>query len=602
MLQADDHAVEQPAPPYPRPRFARERWSSLDGPWAFARTAAAATAADVAWTETILVPFAPEAPLSGIEAIAHDTPGDANRDAGARIALWYRREFEVPPEWAGQRVLLHFGAVDHDAQVWVNGHLVAAHEGGHTPFSADVTNQLAPGVQVVVVRAEDDPRDLEKPRGKQDWLPEPHAIWYPGSSGIWQSVWLEPVAERRVGRARFTPDLTTFSILAEVSIAGDPAGLDLELSMTLDGAILAHDVMALTGPSLRRRIDLPDPGIFDARKAYLWSPEQPNLIDVQMRLRRGDEVLDEVTSYTALREVALRDGDFLLNGRPYFLRLALDQGYWRDGLMTAPTPDALQRDVELAKALGFNGVRKHQKVEDPRYLYWADRLGLLVWAELPSAYAHTRQAIARLTRTWIEMIERDADHPCIVTWVAFNESWGVPDLPTSASQRDTVRALYALAKALDPTRPVVGNDGWEFVAGDVFTIHDYDADPATLIARYRDARAVAQTVAEFRPVGRRLTTDAPDTGGRPVVLSEFGGIRFSQEADGWGYSQVASADALVVAYRDLVRGASGAGLAGFCYTQLTDTFQEQNGLLTMDRTPKADLATLATATRQTGTQ
>ena len=594
MSQPDARSVEQPAPSYPRPRFVRDRWLSLDGLWAFARSDGCAAADEVDWDETILVPFAPEAPLSGIGA----TAADSGSEADGRCVLWYRRELELPSEWAGQRVLLHFGAVDHTAQVWLNGHLVANHEGGHTPFSADITEYLRPRVQVLVVRAEDDPHDMEKPRGKQDWQPKPHAIWYPPTSGIWQSVWLEPVPERHLRRARFTADLETFSILTEISVAGDPEGLELDLVMSLDGRVLARDALTLTRATIRRRIDLPDPGIYDAREKFLWSPEQPTLIDVRLRLRQGAEVLDEVTSYTALRDVAVRDGAFLLNGRPYFLRLVLDQGYWRDGLMSAPTPRALRRDVEMAKALGFNGVRKHQKIEDPRYLYWADRIGLLVWEELPSAYAHTPQAVSRLTRTWIDVIERDADHPCVVTWVAFNESWGVPDLPTSAAQRATVRALYALAKALDPTRPVIGNDGWEFVDGDFFTIHDYTIDPAALAARYRDAAAVTQAVREFRPMGRQLYTHTPDPEGRPVVLSEFGGIRFSQEEEGWGYAEVASADELVTAYTELVRAASGAGLAGFCYTQLTDTFQEQNGLLTMDRTPKADVASLAAATRQ----
>lgn len=569
---------------HPRPQLQRKPWLSLDGPWQFSGSSDAANETDVPWDETIRVPFAPESSSSGIG------------DQRYHRVLWYRREFAVPDAWSGQRVILHFGAVDYSARVWVNGSLVVEHEGGHTPFSADVTDRLRSGVQVVVVRAEDDPLDMEKPRGKQDWLPEPHGIWYPRTSGIWQSVWLEAVADHHVQRVRFTPDLTSFSIEAEISVAGDVEGLDLEVVLSREGRVLAHDTLALTRPTVRRRIGLPDPGIGDARRDYLWSPEHPALIDVEIRLRRGAAVLDQVVSYTALREVAAREGRFLLNGRPYFLRLVLDQGYWRDGLMTAPTEDALRRDVELAKALGFNGVRKHQKIEDPRFLYWADRLGLLVWEELPSAYAYTPRALSRLTREWLEVLERDSNHPCIVTWVVFNESWGVPDLPISRRQREAVRALHALTKALDPTRPVVGNDGWEFVAGDLFTIHDYGTDPEAVAARYSSARAVASTVETFRAGGRGLRAEAVDVGDRPVVLSEFGGIRFSHEAEGWGYSQVDSADALVAGYRDLVQAASGAGLAGFCYTQLTDTFQEQNGLLTMDRVPKADLAALAAAT------
>lgn len=593
MAQQDGTFVAQAVGPtpsvssYPRPDLVRERWLSLDGKWEFSRSSGESRGVPSHWGEVIEVPFAPEAPLSGIG------------DESYCRTLWYRREFEVPPDWSEQqqRVILHFGAVDYSARVWVNGDLVAEHEGGHTPFSADITESLRAGVQEVVVRAEDDPHDMQKPRGKQDWKPEPHRIWYPRTSGIWQSVWLEPVPTLHLERVRFTPDLASFSITMEASFAGECLGLELDVELTLEGRLLARDTVSLAASAVRRRIDLPDPGIEDARRDYLWSPEQPKLIDVTLRLRRGDVELDQVASYTALREVSAREGRFYLNGRPYFLRLVLDQGYWRDGLMTAPDPGALRRDVELTKALGFNGARKHQKIEDPRYLYWADRLGLLVWEELPSAYTFSPDTVRHLTREWMEAIERDRNHPCIVTWVPFNESWGLPDLPISERQRDAIRALHALTKALDPTRPVIGNDGWEFVVGDMFTIHDYATDPQLLAKRYDSSRSIENTLSDLRPSGRSLRVERVEIGERPVILSEFGGIRFSKDADGWGYAQADSAEDLLEAYRYLVTAASGAGLAGFCYTQLTDTFQEQNGLLTMDRTPKVALDLLARATK-----
>jgi hypothetical protein len=570
---------------YPRPQFIRQRWLSLDGVWQFSRSALPDGGAPRTWEDTITVPYAPEAPLSGVG------------DRGYHPVVWYRREFEIPAEWNGQRVLLHFGAVDYRARVWVNGGLVVEHEGGHTPFTADITERLRSGLQEVVVRAEDDPLEMDKPRGKQDWQEAPHAIWYPRTSGIWQSVWLEPVAEVHIDSVRFTADVASFSICSDIRLRGDVAGLELDVTLSLAGETLAHDTLLVASTAVLRRFQLPDPGIGDARRDFLWSPEHPNLIDVTLRLRRGDRELDRVESYTALRDVAVGERQFLLNGRSYFLRLVLDQGYWRDGLMTPPAPDDLRRDVELTKALGFNGVRKHQKLEDPRYLYWADRLGLLVWEELPSAYAFTPRTLPRLTREWLEAIQRDFNHPCIATWVPFNESWGVPDLPLSPQQRDAVRALHALAKALDPTRPAVGNDGWEFVAGDLFTIHDYLPDAEALTLRYADRASVEATLNSYRPGGRSLRVEPVEIGDRPVILSEFGGIRFSQEADGWGYSEVGSTAELSATYRALIRAASGAGLAGFCYTQLTDTFQEQNGLLTMDREPKADLEALARATR-----
>ena len=315
------------------------------------------------WSGDIRVPYPPESELSGVN------------DPGFHPVVWYRRSFSPPESWRDGRVILHFGAVDYRARVWVNGQLVAEHEGGHTPFSADITDVLGDGEQEVVVRAEDDPLDLEKPRGKQDWQPEPHGIWYPRTSGIWQSVWLERVADTHIAEVRFTPDLANFAVLSEVEVAGDAEGLALELSFRLGDELLASDRLELQGPKVARKVHLAVSGFDDLRR-FIWSPEHPNLIDITLELYRGDTLLDTVTSYTGLRSVEARDGKFFLNGRPYFLRLALDQGYWDESLLAAPSDEALKRDVELAKALGFNGVRKHQKIEDPRYLYWADKLGL----------------------------------------------------------------------------------------------------------------------------------------------------------------------------------------------------------------------------------
>lgn len=573
---------------YPRPHFAREQWLSLDGPWAFSFDGTH-DPQQVAWRHEIRVPFAPEAPLSGLN------------DTGYHPVAWYRRSFSLPPAWRSQRVVLHFGAVDYRATVWVNGHLVAHHEGGHTPFWADISEVLVSGEQVVVVKAEDDPLELDKPRGKQDWLLEPHAIWYPRTTGIWQSVWLEPLSATYLAGARFTPNLEQFAIHTEVSLSGPlDEGLRLELTLRHDGTILFSDSWSVTGPLLARTLHLRDPGIDDARQPFLWSPENPVLFDVTLTLRRGQAVLDEVASYTALRSVGVRERAFLLNGRPYFLRLVLDQGYWQDGLLTAPSPEALKRDVELAKALGFNGVRKHQKIEDPRYLYWADRLGLLVWEELPSSYQFSPRSATRLTREWSEAISRDYSHPCIVAWVPFNESWGLPDLPASAAQRHLLQALYHLTKALDPTRPVVGNDGWEHVVTDLLTVHDYSRDAGVLAARYRDQDSVRATLEAFRPGGRSILLKEMLYWEEPVILSEFGGVRYSPTSDGWGYDEAQNPEELLEKYRALLAAASQPGLAGFCYTQFTDTFQERNGLLFMNREAKVPLGRLAQATRQGG--
>jgi hypothetical protein len=369
--------------------------------------------------------------------------------------------------------------------------------------------------------------------------------------------------------------------------------------MQIGELLLADDTYAVVAGEVHRRIALSDPGIDDYRNDLLWSPSSPTLVEVQLQLwgGRGD-LLDTVTSYTALRAIGVQGDRFVLNGRPYPLRMVLDQGYWPESGLTAPDDDALRRDVELAKMMGFNGVRKHQKIEDPRYLYWADRLGLLVWEEMPSAYRFTTASVARLTREWRAALERDMSHPCIVAWVPFNESWGVPDLPDSPAQRHYVQALYHLTKTLDPTRPVIGNDGWESVATDIIGIHDYDDQPDRIAKRY-GADEVSRIFKRERPGGRLLLLEGQSNSDQPIMLTEFGGIAYSPDPGStWGYSRSDSADQYAAQYTHLLTVVrSLTALAGFCYTQFADTYQEANGLLYADRTPKFPLEDIALATR-----
>jgi beta-galactosidase/beta-glucuronidase len=461
---------------YPRPQLRRGSWINLNGPWDFAidRDGRWKNPAAVSFDRLIRVPFAPETAASGIG------------DTGFYQACWYRRVLDFGELRPDQRVILHFGAVDHRAHVWLNDDLVATHEGGYTPFHVDITESLVRGTQVLVVCAMDDPHDLAKPRGKQDWQLEPHSIWYERTTGIWQTVWAEKVASTSIATVRFTPSLERWEIAMEAKLQGLPrGGLTLRVRLEVDNVLLADDSYAMVSGEVFRRIALSDPGIDDYRNELLWSPNRPTLIEAMLELRdEKGELLDRCAGYTALRAIGVQGDRFVLNGRPYFLRMVLDQGYWPGTGLTAPSDEALRRDVVLAKAMGFNGVRKHQKIEDPRYLYWADVLGLAVWEEMPSAYRYTGASIERLTREWSEVIARDSCHPCIVALVPFNESWGVPDLPDSPAQRHYVQALYHLTKTLDPARPVVGNDGWESVATDIIGIHDYDADPERVRARY----------------------------------------------------------------------------------------------------------------------
>lgn len=572
---------------YPRPQLRRANWLSLDGEWDFCFDDARRyfLPAAVPFDRAICVPYAPEAPLSGIG------------DPSFHSRVWYRRSVSVGPRAPHERMVLHFGAVDFEARVFVNGTFAGSHRGGHTPFSIDITACVEGDVVELAVMADDDPADMHRPRGKQDWLAEPHFIWYPRTTGIWRTVWLERVNAQHVRRVEWRPDVPGWSIGLQLDTTA-AKGTRARICLNKDGRVLIEDECLLDSGMLKRTFELPDGGIDDVRDDWMWSPEHPQLIDATIELVDADGVtVDRVESYTALRTVGT-DGDrFMLNSRPYTLRMVLDQGYWPDGLMTADS-QRLRADVELIKRLGFNGARKHQKAEDPRWLYWCDVLGLAVWCELPSAYGFSRETVVNLHSEWQEMVERDLSHPCVVAWVPVNESWGVPELPGDARQRALVRSLVELTHALDGTRPVVGNDGWEIVCGDLVNIHDYDPDPSIIERRYGDARALAETLAEERPGRRRIVLEGFDPSGKPALLTEFGGIACVTDGSGWGYSNAANGEDLLARYQALLAAVHRCGaLAGFCYTQLTDTFNEKNGLLTEDRKPKADIDAIAAATR-----
>ena len=581
---------------YPRPQLRRPRWICLNGRWDFALDPAGDHGGPdgVPWTTCIRVPFAPETPASGVEV------------RGLFRACWYRRTFIAPPLRPGDRLLLHFGAVDYAATVWVNGALAVQHEGGYTPFEVDITRLLTTeGANTLVVLAEDDPHDLAKPRGKQDWLLEPHAIWYPRTTGIWQTVWLEVIPANAIRDVQWSSSLERWDVGLAATIDGRPQE-DLRLRVRLHAGdlLLADDSYSVLGGEVHRRVALSDPGIDDSRNELLWTPECPTLVQAELQLVDGrGEIVDAAQSYTAIRAVGVEGDRFTLNGRPYRLRMLLDQGYWADTGLTAPDDAALRRDVDLVKRMGFNGVRKHQKIEDPRFLYWADALGLLVWEEMPSAYRFTPTAVERATREWTAAIARDRSHPCIAAWVPFNESWGVPDLSTIPEQREYVQVLYHLTRTLDSSRPVVGNDGWEFVATDIVGIHDYDDAVDRIARRYSDDESLPRLFRRERPGGHKLALQGYPHTGQPIMLTEFGGIALGDRhgtQNGWGYSWAETPAEFARRYQRLMATIRALPvLAGYAYTQFTDTYQEVNGLLTMDRTPKLSLQDINDANRGT---
>lgn len=567
-----------PRPEYPRPQFVREHWLNLNGPWRFAYDDHDQGLKD-RWYQahnfdrSITVPFAYQTRLSGI----HDTD--------FHDIIWYERTFTLPQAWAGHRLILHFGAVDYRAQVWVNGACVAIHEGGHVPFAVDITHAITTGDNRITLRVEDSTKDLEQPRGKQYWERESASIFYTRTTGIWQTVWLEPVSDVYLDHFKLTPDIDAAQVHMQYVLNRYVAESDIRIDaeITLDGAPVSTHTHTVDAFRTYASIALGD-----AAALRLWSPESPTLYDLTLTVRHGDQVIDRVQSYFGMRKISIDGGQVKLNNQPYYMRLVLDQGYHPEGLLTFPSDDALKQDVLLTKEMGFNGARKHQKVEDPRYLYWADKLGLLVWGEMANAYQYSERAVGRITQEWQEAIARDYNHPCIVAWVPINESWGVPDLHGDRRQVDHLLGLYHLVRSLDPSRLVISNDGWEHARTDLLTIHDYEGSGDVLRARYGTLESTLQA----RPANRDLYVGGFTHEGQPILVTEFGGIGYQKDAqEGWGYTTAGDDDEFIRRYRDVVMALRESPLIqGFCYTQITDVEQEINGLLTYDRKPKVDLA------------
>ncbi|NRF90614.1 glycoside hydrolase family 2 [Paenibacillus frigoriresistens] len=571
--------TNQPRAEYPRPQFVRDSWINLNGEWEFEFDDDRVGSKEK-WhlgnrklSKTIQVPFAFQSKLSGIGSNEfHDV-------------VWYRRDLTLPEAFQNKRILLHFGAVDYEATVWVNGVLVAKHEGGHTPFHADITDALQAGTNKLVVKAVDYSKDVTLPRGKQYWHTDSASIFYTRTTGIWQTVWMEAVAaEGYLDKVKITPDIDEKQVEFQFFIQGSDsnAKTQLKVEISFNGELVSEDTYGMRSSSGARKIRLND--FNDHGLGAWWTPEHPNLYDVTITLLVDNKAVDVVTSYFGMRKVSIENGKLCLNNRPYFLKMVLDQGYFPDGNLTPPSDEAIKQDVELTKAMGFNGARKHQKLEDPRFLYWCDKLGLVVWSEAANAYEYTEKYVSRFTNEWIASIERDYNHPSIIAWVPLNESWGVPNIQIDKLQQQHALTMYHLTKSLDPMRPVVSNDGWELVKTDLFTIHDYEWREGVLEDRYSSNDKAVHAM----PSNRRLFVEGFPYEDQPILVTEFGGIAYKKsEWEGWGYSGADNDEDYEKKLRAVIRPLLNSGVVqGYCYTQLTDVEQEINGLLTYDRKPK----------------
>ncbi|MFA6112091.1 MAG: sugar-binding domain-containing protein [Candidatus Latescibacterota bacterium] len=575
-----------PRPEHPRPQFQRSRWTSLNGPWRCAFDfGLSGDQRDwhlglPAASPSILVPFCPESRLSSLGHTDH------------LPAIWYQRDFAVPEAWAGQRVLLHFGAVDYDCRAWVNGRPVGRHCGGSASFRFDVTAALQSGENRLVVCALDETRSGLQPRGKQSPRYASHGCLYTRTTGIWQNVWLEAVPASRIDRVRIVPDLDGGRFIVTPVFSGAVRGQRFRATLldgdrpltTVQGEAVSGGALSLTAASPRA-----------------WSPVDPYLYGVRLELLEGEQVVDEVESYAGLRQFRIEGNRFYLNHQPVFLRFVLDQGFYPEGIWTAPSDAELRADVERSLAVGFNGARLHQKVFEERFHYWADRLGYLTWGEycdwgmdfaLP-------QAVRNQQREWREVVGRDANHPSILAWTPFNETAGHAQADPERHRR-VIQETCDLTRDLDPPRPINDASGYVHVDTDLFTVHDYDQNPQTFAQRYA-AVDPGKPEQAFVCVPERSVPYA----GQPYVVDEYGGTWWVEPGDrsgadqegGWGYgNRPASIEEVYQRIEGLTAVLTGhPQIAGYTYTQLTDVEQERNGIYTYDRRPKFDAARLRRA-------
>lgn len=557
---------------YPRPQFVREEWQNLNGEWEFSFITNE-------FDKRIIVPYVYQTKLSGINLQdSYDT-------------VWYRKNFQLLDNMKDKKIILHFGAVDYSCEIWVNDVFVREHTGGHISFEVDITHALKKNGNTLVVKVTDSSTDLEMPRGKQYWRDKSEGIFYTRTTGIWQSVWLEAVDEVYLDNVYITPDLDNMEVEFNYEISSSKTAV-LRTEIYFEEELLTTNTLETNRNAGSYKIFLDQQLLknWNFQEELVWTPENPRLFDVVFKVYENGLLVDTVKSYFGMRKVSIENGKFLLNNRPYYQKLLLDQGYWEDSLLTAPTDDDFIKDIELAKSMGFNGVRKHQKIEDPRFLYHADKIGFLVWGEIAAAYVYSKKYVKRITHEWIDEILRDYNHPSIVAWTPINESWGVFNIKDKKEQQSHSAAMVHLTKSLDQTRPVISNDGWEHTCTDLLTIHDYEWNIDILKERYKNL----ENILKFMPGGRPLLAKGWKYEGQPILVTEFGGISYKIGSwEGWGYSNASDDEDFARRYYDVVSPLlESPYIQGFCYTEITDVEQEINGLLTYDRKPKISVETI----------
>lgn len=569
---------------YPRPQFVRAEWDNLNGTWEFCFDDKNIGEYDK-WYEDfpcekeIQVPFTYESPKSGI--------GTEER----HNYVWYKRTIKIDTcKTYNKSCILHFEGCDFVTKVWVNGNYVGSHTGGYARFSFDITHLINDGENNIVVKAEDF-FDMQQPRGKQRWIDNNFGCWYVQSTGIWKTVWLEYAPKARLERVKMTPDLSECVLNLEYEVIAPFEEREYYISSTISykGILVSKNLTAITTSNIKA-----SQNVFLRNNAGLewgvrtWSPENPDLYDIEFELICNGESVDKVGSYFGMREIRIDGPNILLNGEPLYQRLILDQGYWSDTHLTPPDEEALIEDIDKIRSLGYNGLRKHQKTEDERFLYWCDVKGMLVWGEMASSYEYSDKAVTEFTTEWMEIVRQNYNHPCIIIWTPLNESWGIRMVETNKREQNFTEAIYHLTKSLDPQRPVIVNDGWEHTVSDIITLHDYEESGEILYKRYMEYKEQILTTEVYHSNHKSALANGYKYNGQPIIISEYGGIALHDGRDGWGYgNKVNSKEEFIRRFDEITTAVKSIPyVCGFCYTQATDVQQEINGLMDINRKPK----------------
>lgn len=561
-----------PRPEYPRPQFARSQWLNLNGKWTFTFDFGKSGkeqgfAQAKGFRREIIVPFCPESSLSGVN----------HKDF--INAIWYQRSITIPEDWSEKRVILHFGAVDYECEVFIDGHSAGKHWGGTSSFSFDITAYINPGEKhSLVVSVFDDTRSGMQPAGKQCPAFKSRGCHYTRTTGIWQTVWMEPVSQYGLKSCRIIPDLDLKRFYVIPCFYALTRGLKFRVTVKDEAKTVGESEVIASQNTVC---------ILPVKKPKTWSPESPFLYELIFEVLDGSEkVIDHVQSYAGMRKVHIEGNRLYLNNKPFYLRLVLDQGFYPDGIWTAPSDIALRKDIELSMDAGFNGARLHQKVFEERFHYWADRLGYLTWGESSSwgIDLNSGEAARNFLTEWEEIVVRDRNHPSIIAWTPFNEAW-----EQSEQTKRLLQNAYDLTKRLDPTRPVNDSSGGIHVKTDLWTEHTYEQNPQKLKELLSSS--------EEKGVWRRLPEVSSEYEGQPYIVDEYGGIKWipspekKYAEDSWGYGEdpktLEEYYTRLEALTNVILGLEH--ICGFCYTQLTDIEQEQNGIYNYDRTEKFDM-------------